>query len=381
MKIAVSLSGGGFRATAFHLGVLARLAAERMLSCITLVSSVSGGSLAAGLVLSLSGMRWPADEEYLGQTLPEAGKLLMSVDLEWEILKQMLTRPWLLPQGRAKLLALGLIQKWQIQSSLADLPKTPISFINATTYETGRNFRFGRSRMGDYKANYVLNPNFLLADALAASSAYPGLLGPLTLNTGNFQWVKYKEWKKITAIPCNPLCKKLHLWDGGIYDNLGIESLFKPGGFEYQDECDFLIVSDASCKFEFERPTLSFKRAYRLVGISMDQIRSLRARMVVSYFEQCPDSGSYIRMGNSTEYLCSALKVDSDTRNTLSKVALSGDEVTKAVSYGTNLARMRADDFGLIARHGWECADLTLALNCPDIFKHIPYDYSVLGGH
>lgn len=50
MRIALALSSGGFRATVFHLGVLARLAKENQLENITYLSTVSGGSLCAGLV-------------------------------------------------------------------------------------------------------------------------------------------------------------------------------------------------------------------------------------------------------------------------------------------------------------------------------------------
>ena len=44
MKIAIALSGGGVRATVFHLGVLARLTRQSLLESVTLLSTVSGGS-------------------------------------------------------------------------------------------------------------------------------------------------------------------------------------------------------------------------------------------------------------------------------------------------------------------------------------------------
>ena len=45
MKIGLALSGGGFRATIYHLGVLARLAEQNRLEEVTFISTVSGGSL------------------------------------------------------------------------------------------------------------------------------------------------------------------------------------------------------------------------------------------------------------------------------------------------------------------------------------------------
>ena len=65
MKIALALSGGGFRATVYHLGVMARLARENHLEEVGLISSVSGGSLCAGLVFTLNGVKWPGSQEYL----------------------------------------------------------------------------------------------------------------------------------------------------------------------------------------------------------------------------------------------------------------------------------------------------------------------------
>ena len=60
MKIAIAFSGGGVRATVFHLGVLARLARQDLLGQIRNISTVSGGSLAAGLVVASAGNRWPS---------------------------------------------------------------------------------------------------------------------------------------------------------------------------------------------------------------------------------------------------------------------------------------------------------------------------------
>ena len=52
--IALALSGGGVRAAVFHLGVLARLASDDLLERVTFLSTVSGGSMAVGLVYHTS---------------------------------------------------------------------------------------------------------------------------------------------------------------------------------------------------------------------------------------------------------------------------------------------------------------------------------------
>ena len=81
MKIGLALSGGGFRATVFHLGVLARLAEENRLEDITFISTVSGGSLCAGLVYAKSGFAWPSSSHYRDKVIPEAHRLLTTEDL------------------------------------------------------------------------------------------------------------------------------------------------------------------------------------------------------------------------------------------------------------------------------------------------------------
>ena len=52
MQIGLALSGGGFRASLFHLGVIRRLAAEGRLAQIGRIASVSGGSITAAHLLA-----------------------------------------------------------------------------------------------------------------------------------------------------------------------------------------------------------------------------------------------------------------------------------------------------------------------------------------
>lgn len=60
MKIGLALSGGGFRARVFHLGVLSRLAEENRLKDVRFLSTVSGGGMCGGLVYAKSDSRCPA---------------------------------------------------------------------------------------------------------------------------------------------------------------------------------------------------------------------------------------------------------------------------------------------------------------------------------
>jgi NTE family protein len=277
LKIGLALSGGGVRAAVFHLGLLGRLAADDLLEQVTFVSTVSGGSLGTGLIYSLSGNRWPTSDEYLGTVAPRARRCLTGKDLQLDTVFRLVTRPWHLFYGRAKLLAESIEHLWAVRGLVNDLPNEPRWVINATAYESGKNWRFMRKRMGDYKLNQTPEPAFPLASAMAASAAFPILIGPLVLRTKDFAWSRFTGESRHATLPTESEVPSVHLWDGGVYDNLGVEALFKPGGKRYRDEYNFLIVSDATTPLDIERP-FPFRRARRLINIATDQVRSLRAR-------------------------------------------------------------------------------------------------------
>ena len=247
MRIGLALSGGGVRALSFHLGVVARLAADSLLESVSMLSTVSGGSLATGLIYSQSGNRWPASDEYLRHVLPAAKQLLTSSNLEHAYIIRRIRQPWRLGRGRATYLADSISRLWGVTGSLRELPTAPRWAINATTYETGKSWRFSHQRMGDYTVGYVEQPDFPVAQAISASAAFPGLIGPLTLRPKDFKWSAYAGSQLKSGAPA-PDFEKLTLWDGGIYDNLGVEALLKTGAgpATLRDEINYLIVSDAS---------------------------------------------------------------------------------------------------------------------------------------
>ena len=173
MRIGLALSGGGVRATVFHLGVLARLAETPLWDQLAHISTVSGGSLCVALVFAKAGRKWPTGVEYLNVGLPQIRQILTTFDLQRAYTWRTFTHPWLLANGRAHVIAKLIEKHWGITGDVAEMPREPRWTINATCYETGKNWRFAAKRMGDYAANYVLEPKFPLADAVAASAAFP----------------------------------------------------------------------------------------------------------------------------------------------------------------------------------------------------------------
>ncbi len=367
MKLGISLSGGGVRATVFHLGALARLAETELWGNIAHISTVSGGSLCVALIFEKSGRRWPGGEEYLHNILRRIQQLLNSFDLERAYKVQTLTHPWRLLHGRAHVLG-SLMQKyWGINSNVADMPLKPRWTINATCYETGKNWRFSAKRMGDYVANYVMKPEFPLADAIAASAAVPGLIGPLRLDTNWFRWQKYENGNNVDV---KPIASSLHLWDGGIYDNLGLEVLYKMGK-GLRSDLDYCLVFDASKPVgRTYRPRLPFvrfgKQAIRLIDITTDQIRSLRAREAFAFFRE-RKCGGYLRIGESVRTVFAHLEYKDE--NTLFNSCLNEQDVMAAATFNTTLRAIAPKEFLLMLRHGYETCNAVLVGSLSEPFQ------------
>jgi NTE family protein len=263
--------------------------------------------------------------------------------------------------------------------------------INATCYETGKNWRFERFRMGDYSFGYTNDTNIPLSDALAASAGFPGLIGPLVLQARPHSWYRYatrstsetppddaEPAKRPKTEPVAPPFSRVHLWDGGVYDNHGLEALhdFNTGWLQ---GIDFLVVSDGSGKPKPEKYRLGAQVFLRIItGVMMDQIRSLRARAVIERIKNHDDLGVYLSIGNS----CLQVIEGAGRRDELSPVCqecLSDEEAGRAGNFPTVIRRLSAAEFELLFRHGFEIADYTLVAYYPDRFKHVTYRTSLSG--
>ena len=249
---------------------------------------------------------------------------------------------------------------------MSDLPDNPRWIINATCYETGKNWRFMKKRMGDYVTGYVSSPRLPIAQAVAASSAVPGLVGSLKLDTGGFEWFAYD--RAGTPRPHAPRFRTLTLWDGGVYDNLGVEALFKPAG-AYRAGFDFLIVSDASAPLELETRTL--RAPLRLLDVATDQVRGLRARAVVSHLRCNPGTGVYLKMGNTQEHIYREANRPAMAERIVGD-SLRASEVQEAANIGTTLRRCTIREYDLLFSHGHQVADATLSAYCGAIFEPTP---------
>lgn len=385
MNIALALSGGGFRATVFHLGVLARLAEENQLENITYLSTVSGGTLCAGLVHALNKFHWPNSKEYKENVLPEARNLMTTIDLKAALITRVLTHIFKITDTRADDLSELMREHWGIDIALKDLPEAPRWMINATCYETGKNWRFERFRMGDYVFGYTYDTDLPLSDAMAASAGFPGLIGALSLETSQRKWFTYKAdvketlvidaetSKKKTTQSIQPAYSPVHLWDGGVYDNHGLEGLhdFVDG---WKEDIDFLIVSDAAGRSKPQAYRAGVKALERIItGIMMDQIRSLRARAIMERIINHDDKGAFLQIGNTCEFVLENAGRGGEIADKCPG-CLSKEEADQAATMETDIGKLDEKTFERLFRHGFEVADYTLyAYNHPG-FQFIGYN-------
>lgn len=267
--IGLALSGGGYRAMLFHAGALARLNEFGLLSKAARISSVSGGSIAAGYLAKVwtvlhaenRGVFSDFKSIYVDKVLAFSKNNLDVVDalfgqLPFHTVAEEVAKSY------DDLLFGGM--------SLQDLPDAPRFVFCATNLQTGVCWRFSKPYAGDYVTGYLESPGFKLALAVAASAAFPPFLSPLTLTppTGAF-----KDWPSDGKAPDNASFRdKVLLVDGGVYDNHGLEPIVK----RYMT----LFVSDGGAPFarmsDVRTDWLSQLR--RVLELEDNQSRALRRR-------------------------------------------------------------------------------------------------------
>lgn len=341
-NIALTLSGGGIRAMVFHLGVLKLLAERGLLERVERISTVSGGSLLIGLVLQENDLKWPSSSDFLTTVFPNLRVKLCKLSLQWGAARQLLCPlNWRYLFSRANLLALALKNEWQVKGTLADLPVKPEWSINGTTAENGKRFRFKRNDIGDYEIGYALAGSYPLSDALAVSAAFPGGFGPLRLETRSFKWYK-KPWGAAAGTEklVNICYKSLHLYDGGVYDNLGLEPFFDCGRGKSKLTNNYILVSDAGAPLGvgFSLFALNPFRLKRVADIMSDQSHALRVRSFHNYIQQNAGKGVLLFIG------------------TLLPTSSKREYSNYASNFPTTLRRIKTSEFDRIAQHGYGVA-------------------------
>lgn len=350
--IGLALSGGGFRATLFHCGALWRLAELGYLGRLDRISSVSGGSITAGVL----GLRW--------ETLRADGFTVAS------LVEHVVTplRAYCARNVDAPAIVQGLIVPFRSipdflasdyddhlfhRATLQDLPDRPRFVINSTNLATGVDFRFSKPYAGDYRIGLVDRPRFPMALAVAASSAFPPVLSPVVLETDPASFVR---WTGSDLFDDVRLRQRILLTDGGAYDNLGLQTI--------ANRFRTILASDAGAPFDYQwgesRDWL--RHGLRVLTVVTKQALSLRRSWLVERYRTGQRGGAYWGIGSDLgRYPRAAFKVPFSTSSQLARIrtrldAFNGEEQETLVNWGYAVcdAALRSwVDPGAPAPTGW----------------------------
>jgi predicted acylesterase/phospholipase RssA len=313
-KVGLALSGGGFRASFYHLGVLARLAELDVLRHVEVLSCVSGGSIVGACYWLKLRQRLIDSAPLTRNSYVEMVKELIehfqhAVELDvrrsiqqskmalaWRVLvkgahgaldpervaaalEQDFYRPLMPGSGTLEMHELPFTPKDHnpalagtgefnpVQHNWLRHDKVPVLILNATTVNTGHGWQFTPTWMGESPwaihsaADSVPRLQWFwyqpdagwyvsLGRAVAASASVPGVFSPLNLQA------PYKDPEL-----------QVQLVDGGVYDNQGTVSLLA-------SNCNVLLVSDAAGQL-----LLELQPATGLGGLGKYAVRSMDTLM------------------------------------------------------------------------------------------------------
>jgi predicted acylesterase/phospholipase RssA len=274
--ICLCLSGGGFRATFFHLGVIIALRQLNLMPAVSNIVSVSGGSiLAAHLAIHWEDYKGSATDKFLERVrkVLEFGRC----DLRGRILRRMILFGWLSHGYRRRQ---QLIKHYSRFYDFRLLSETrgdgPEFHFLATSMTTGRLWSFCPAGIVTYDPMMPTSEERIeargisLSLAVAASSAFPPLFPPICVTRKELQATE-KEFP-ITQF----------LTDGGVFDNVGI---YRARQIAHRvSSVRLIMLSDASSPFDWRTQgghwgTLT--RNVRATCILMNRVASLEEQVTV----------------------------------------------------------------------------------------------------
>lgn len=294
LGIGLCLSGGGYRAMLFHLGVLWRLAELGYLSstdrtgkhgpigALRRVSSVSGGSIVAGVL----GLAWK-DLKVNDPDLPERFRRLVVTPVEAFASKTTVSIWSAAMSALVSSVNKSITRSYQRRlygnKTLQDFPDSPHFVINATNLQSGALWRFSKPYTRDWRVGEIKNPTDTIASVVGASSAFPPFLSPARFKYDESQYTPGSG----KGLQMPPYTTRPALSDGGVYDNLGLETVFK----NFQT----VIVSNAGGQYKPQRKVIGdwVLQSYRVMNTIDNQVRSLRKRVLISSLASLEKYGAY----------------------------------------------------------------------------------------
>ena len=360
-RIGICLSGGGFRAAFYALGVLRYLAEAELLESVVAISAVSGGSIAAAAFADradvLAAQGWTVDA------------FLAEIDLPFRtaLTTHNLRNAWLFQSATARFqgrdvgrgAVLGeLLAKllYVTDRRVAGLPDGPQVVFTTTDLATGRAFRIARDFIGSYDFGYVqpAPETIELGFAVAASAAVPALFPP--------------AWLPTQGLGLRTPPEILSLVDGGVYDNLGLEWFqgWTSGRPSSAVKPDFVIVANASGILHTDTRAYGGLRAVsRTKNVQYSQTTKLRVRWFTRDLLAGRERGVYIGIGLDPRGY--KLPNGSPIDPHMYQDALSSDLVAPLARLRTDLDRFLPEEADLLAYHGYHSLHGRLAALYPSL--------------
>lgn len=328
-RIGLALSGGGYRATLFAAGSLLRLNEWGMLPAITTITSVSGGAISAGYLAC----KWDK-LEFLQQ--PQAGRPAgYATNLQQEVIQPLLDFCRVSIDRKSVLKGLFSIKhtigdkvsacydkhlyQYRLLSSVAQKPNAPEFVFYGTNYATGVSVQISKDYLMDYRIGKATNHQLSVAKVVGVSSAFPPFFAPIVLDGSGWDWQRepYSD-----LFDQAPLRQKLVLCDGGLYDNMGIEKLWKTNSSEPYDA---VLVCDSGAPLQVPYPYSAWRKNWlnqflRMNNIMINQQRALRKRQLIANYKKAAYQGTYWGIDTKIdEYPCpNKLMTDSAQTDSLS---------------------------------------------------------------
>lgn len=286
--IALCMSGGGYRAMLFHLGALWRLNELNYLTKLDKVSSVSGGSITNG-VLAMNWEKLSFDANGRAQnfeqqiTQPIRNMASKSIDVS-SIVEGVFG-------GVSEHVEDHYNEYLYHGTKLQQLPDDPRFVFNATSLQTGVLWRFSKPFMADWKVGLIRNPDVELAKAVAASSAFPPLLSPCVLDLDSSKFDP--NIPAFAGVPLPECRQQAVLADGGVYDNLGLETAWK--------DCRTILVSNGGGALDLEAAPKHdwLNQTNRVLNVIYSQVVILRTRSIVELYKLGVRDGAYWGIGSN----------------------------------------------------------------------------------
>lgn len=359
--IGVCLSGGGFRASFYAMGVMRYLAEAGLLERVVAVSAVSGGSIAAAAMAD----RWT---DYLAAGGGGAAfREQIEAPFRATITSKNLRRRWMFGTlasvvpftgGRGGAYARALAHTLYAHKRVADLPQEPDFIFTATDLSKGRAFRVAPAFIGSWDYGYIESTptSIKLGQAVAASAAFPPSATVVQLRTRGL------------AFPKSPPTT-LSLVDGGVYDNLGLEwfqgwdagatrpaSAAKP---------NFVIVANASGLLaEKNRRFWSLGAFPRDLSIQYAQSLNLRVRWNDAGLKANPGTGVY--MAIKSDPRSERLPAD------LASCSLPSELVKSLALLRTDLDRFSEHEADLLSYHAYWTLHARLSVHATSLAMQQP---------